>query len=156
MYSSISKHDNINYGRKLSNLRNSTLDYPSSTVFLTSPLSASTNSKLPIIVGAAIVVLAGGGAFAYYKLVHKKKKTMPQQQRVQQQRAQQQRAQQQRAQQQRAQQQRAQQQQQRGKRQIKPKSKSKWIWPAIGIVAICGGGGAWILMKRASMAKSIS
>ena len=144
MYSSISKHDNINYGRKLSNLHKSTLDYSSMGTVGSRLSNSPTSRKLPTAAIAAVVVMLSGGAFAYYTFVHKKKKGAPQNA-SQRQRAQQNANQRQRAQQNANQRQRAQQ------IKPKPKSKSKWrIFPVVGglLALAAAGGGVWVFLRK--------
>lgn len=138
MFSSISKHDNVNYGKKLSDLRKSTLDYSvggfgmgSSGPSLHSQTS-SPSRKLPIVaVVAGVILLAGGGGFAYYTYVNKKKKPPVKQQ------------------QQRQRRQHPGNMRKAMNRSSQSKPKSKWIIPAMAVVgiAVCGGG-IWFVVKR--------
>jgi flagellar basal body-associated protein FliL len=148
MFSSISKHDNVNYGKKLSDLRKSTLDYSvggfgmgSSGPSLHSQTS-SPSKKLPIVaVVAGVILLAGGGGFAYYTYVNKKKKPPVKQQQQQQRQRRQHPGNMRKAMNRSA----------TGREASSPQSKpkSKWIIPAMAVVgiAVCGGG-IWFVVKR--------
>ena len=133
MYSSISKHDNINYGRKLSNLHKSTLDYSSMGTAGSRLSNSPTSRKLPTAAIAAVVVMLSGGAFAYYTFVHKKKKGAPQNAN-QRQRAPQNASQ---------------------RQQIKPKSKSR-IFPVVGgLLALAAAGGVWFFLRKKQGSTSV-
>ncbi len=137
MFSSISKHDSVNYGKKLSDLHKSTLDYSVGSLY---PQTSSSPRKLPIVaVVAGVILLAGGGGFVYYTYANKKRKKTPSVKQQQQRR------------------------QHPGNRRkmanrsatgregssSQSKPKSKWIIPAmvaVGIV-VCGGG-IWFVVKR--------
>ena len=146
MFSSISKHDNVNYGKKLSDLRKSTLDYSvggfgmgSSGPSLHSQTS-SPSKKLPIVaVVAGVILLAGGGGFAYYTYVNKKKKPPVKQQQQRQRR------------QHPGNMRKAMNRSATGREasSSQSKAKSKWIIPAMAVVgiAVCGGG-IWFVVKR--------
>ena len=132
MYSSISKHDNINYGRKLSNLHKSTLDYSSMGTVGSRLSNSPTSRKLPTAAIAAVVVMLSGGAFAYYTFVHKKKKGAPQNAN-QRQRAPQNAGQ---------------------RQQIKPKSR---IFPVVGglLALAAAGGGVWFFLRKKQGSTSV-
>jgi flagellar basal body-associated protein FliL len=144
MYSSISKHDNINYGRKLSNLHKSTLDYSSMGTVGSRLSNSPTSRKIPTAAIAAVVVMLSGGAFAYYTFVHKKKKGAPQNAN-QRQRAPQNASQRQRAPQNASQ-----------RQQIKPKSKSR-IFPVVGglLALAAAGGGVWFFLRKKQGSTSV-